>query len=96
MIDIEMSTDNAFDISIDNDEFEVELTQSDFDIDFEEAVIVQGERLPNYEGEYNVIPRVNEQVLETKDKSMIDDVTINAIPYVEVSNVGGGYTATIG
>lgn len=96
MIDMELSTDNSFDMSIDGDDFNVELIQSEFDIDFAEAIIVQGERLPNYEGSYEITPRVVEQMLETKDKSMIDDVTVNAIPYVEVSNVGGGYTATIG
>lgn len=96
MIDMELSIDNSFDMSIDGDDFNVELIQSEFDIDFAEAVIVQGDRLPNYEGSYEITPRVVEQMLETKDKSMIDDVTVNAIPYVEVSNVGGGYTATIG
>ena len=96
MIDMELSTDNSFDMSIDGDDFNVELIQSEFDIDFAEAIIVQGERLPNYEGSYEITPRVVEQTLETKDKSMIDDVTVNAIPYVEVSNVGGGFTATIG
>lgn len=96
MIDMELSTDNSFDMSIDGDDFNVELIQSEFDIDFAEAVIVQGDRLPNYEGSYEITPRVVEQMLETKDKSMVDDVTVNAIPYVEVSNVGGGYTATIG
>lgn len=96
MIDMELSTDNSFDMSIDGDDFNVELIQSEFDIDFAEAVIVQGDRLPNYEGSYEITPRVVEQMLGTKDKSMIDDVTVNAIPYVEVSNIGGGYTATIG
>ena len=96
MIDMELSTDNSFDMSIDGDDFNVELIQSEFDIDFAEAIIVQGERLPNYEGSYEITPRVVEQMLETKDKSMVDDVTVNAIPYVEVSNIGGGYTATIG
>lgn len=96
MIDMELSTDNSFDMSIDGDDFNVELIQSEFDIDFAEAIIVQGERLPNYEGSYEITPKVVEQMLETKDKSMVDDVTVNAIPYVEVSNVGGGYTATIG
>ena len=96
MIEMDMSSSNSFDISVDTDEFDVDIVQNDFDIDFAEAIIVQGERLPNYEGSYEITPRVVEQMLETKDKSMIDDVTVNAIPYVEVSNVGGGFTATIG
>lgn len=118
MIEMDMSSSNSFDISINEDKFDVdintsnsldtsvefdsdidfetEVVQNDFDIEFAEAIIVQGERLPNYEGEYNVIPRVNEQTLNTKDRSMVKDVKVEAIPYVEVTNVGGGYTATIG
>ena len=96
MIDVEMTTDNSFNMSIDNDEFNIALSQNDFDIDFAEAVIVQGERLPNYEGSYDITPMVLGQKLNTQNKSMVNDITVNAIPYVEVTNVGGGYTATIG
>ena len=55
-----------------------------------------GGRLPYYEGTYEVTPRKVEQVLATKNKSMSDDVTVFSIPYAEVSNLGGGLTATIG
>lgn len=55
-----------------------------------------GGKLPIYEGDYEVIPRKVEQVLLTKNKSMLDDVTVFSIPYAEVSNIGGGLTATIG
>ena len=53
-------------------------------------------RLPNYMGAYVVDPRKVGQTLETKNKSMTDDVTVNAIYYAETSNLGGGYTAYIG
>ena len=53
-------------------------------------------RLPNYTGAYEVDPRKVEQVLETKNKSMRDDVTVNPIFYAETSNLGGGLTAIIG
>lgn len=52
--------------------------------------------LPPYEGEYVVTPRKVDQILETNDKRMTDDVTIEAISYIEVGNLGGGTTATIG
>lgn len=55
-----------------------------------------GSPLPYYEGSYEVTPRKIEQLLETKNKSMLDDVTINAINYAEVANPQGGKTATIG
>lgn len=57
---------------------------------------VGGGRLPYYEGEYEITPRKIEQILETKNTSMSNDVTVFAIPYAEVGNLGGGLTATIG
>ena len=55
-----------------------------------------GGRLPSYTGTYEVTPRKVEQVLATKNKSMLDDVTVFKIPYAEVTNLGGGLTAVIG
>lgn len=55
-----------------------------------------GSPLPYYDGAYEVTPRKVEQILETKNKSMRDDVKVNEIPYLEVSNPQGGLTATIG
>ena len=49
-----------------------------------------------YEGEYVVTPKVNEQTLPTKQKVMLDDMTVLAIPYAEVTNVSNGKTVTIG
>jgi len=53
-------------------------------------------QLPFYEGDYCVTPSVNEVVLPTKNKSMVDDVTVFQIPYSSVSNPAGGETITIG
>ena len=49
-----------------------------------------------YEGDYDVIPRVYQQVLPTKDKLMLDNVTVEIIPLAKVINVSNGYTVTIG
>ena len=49
-----------------------------------------------YEGNYNVIPRVYQHTLETKDKLMLDDVTVEIIPLSRVINLSNGYTVTIG
>lgn len=49
-----------------------------------------------YEGAYEVIPKRQPQVLETAQKFMADDVTVNEIPAYEVSNTAGGTTITIG
>lgn len=48
-----------------------------------------------YKGDYDVTPKVGEQVLPTKDKYMVDDVTINPVPIFEVSNTSGGNTVYI-
>ena len=43
-----------------------------------------------YDGEYVVTPiPYDSQTLETKDKVMVNDVTVLAIPYYETSNVSG-------
>ena len=76
-------------------EISVEEETQEILFDIEEGISRDG-RLPDYEGAYEVTPRKVEQVLETKDKSMTDNVTVFAIPYAEVSNLGGGLTATIG
>lgn len=52
--------------------------------------------LPWYEGEYEVIPKWEDITLETKQKSMRDDVTVTEIPYLEAENPQGGVTVVIG
>ena len=49
-----------------------------------------------YTGDYIVIPTAVAQVLDTDHKLLLDDVTVTAIPYTEVSNPSGGYTVSIG
>lgn len=53
--------------------------------------------LPEYDGEYTVIPSAEEDItLATADKVLYDDITVKKILYAEVSNSKGGITATIG
>lgn len=42
-----------------------------------------------YYGEYEVTPKVVAQYLYTKEKTMLKDVTVYEIPYVETSNQYG-------
>ena len=52
---------------------------------------------PPYEGEYEVTPKTyNEQVLPTKNKRMIDNLTVKKIPQYEVGNDAGGKTLILG
>lgn len=49
-----------------------------------------------YEGSYEVRPAIKSQTLQTKDKTMLEDLQIEAIPYAEVTNQANGVTVTIG
>ena len=73
----------------------LELSESSQTIDIELVGGGSG-RLPDYIGAYEVDPRKVEQVLETKNKSMREDVIVHPIFYAETGNVGGGFTAVIG
>ena len=46
-------------------------------------------------GPYEVIPKTESQTLQTADKLMERDLTVQAIPFYRTSNQSGGYTATI-
>lgn len=77
---------------------DVKFTQSDqaFSTDFGEVHIVTeyvGGEL--YQGEYKVTPKVEEQTMPTKGKVMSNDVTVNPVPFFNVSNTSGGSTAFI-
>ncbi len=49
-----------------------------------------------YTGSYDVVPRKVQQVLNTSDKLMVNDLTVEAINYSEVLNPEGGTTVVIG
>ena len=69
-------------------------TECTFNTDFGEVILVKTDDV--YDGNYDVTPRVYQQVLETKDKLMLDDVTIEIIPLAKTINLSNGYTITIG
>lgn len=77
---------------------EIELSiNSTVRIDFDVSVEMgSAGRLPDYDGSYEVTPRLVEQVLPTKDKSMTDDLTVKEIGVLRVTNPSGGDTVTIG
>ena len=49
-----------------------------------------------YTGDYEATPMTAEQTFYTQDKYMTGNFRVLEIPYHEVSNLSGGYTATIG
>lgn len=50
----------------------------------------------SYNGSYNVIPAIDKQTMDTKNKLMTDAFVIEGIPFYEVSNAEGGETFIIG
>lgn len=62
------------------------------------GVIAQsGGSYPKYEGEYEVIPSLAEDItLETAKKLMTDDVTVKKLPRYDVANEAGGTTVYLG
>ena len=51
---------------------------------------------PSFDGPYEVTPRFHKQTLETKNKTMTDDVTVETIPVYRTINPSGGNTVSIG
>ena len=54
-----------------------------------------GDGLPDYDGPYDVIPKVEAQSLPTAERSMHRDVQISGVPIFETSNQAGGKTVYI-
>ena len=55
-----------------------------------------GPEIPAYQGAYEVTPKMEEQILATNGKRMVDNVTIHTIPVTYTSNPQGGKTVLIG
>lgn len=85
------------DVVVDEDVFDVDIDDDSIDIDMGDCTInvnsIIGER---YTGDYVVDPTFTPVVLETNNKVMTDDVTVNPILVSQVSNPSGGYTVYIG
>lgn len=65
-------------------------------LDFDVGVSYgEGGRLPDYKGDYEVTPKLVDQTLPTKDRSMTQDVVVKEVPVARVSNPSGGKTCTI-
>lgn len=49
-----------------------------------------------YAGDYEITPRTEEQIIPTKAKVMVEDMTVKSIPFFNVGNTSGGSTVYIG
>ena len=93
-VEVELQQNN-YEVFLDVNENKQEIP---LDVDI---VVTGGGHFPWYDGgggggdAYTVTPQIDEQVLPTKNKSMAEDLTIEAIPYSEVPNPSGGQTVCI-
>lgn len=55
-----------------------------------------GSEIPFYDGNYDIVPKTDPQIMQTIGKRMSDNVKIKAIPFYEVSNKEFGETVYIG
>ena len=89
----------TFELEFDLDDMsfnpEFDLGDMSFEPDFDVTVDTQGDVIP-YTGDYIVDPDFATQILGTKEKYMLDDVTVNPIEVARVSNPAGGRTIYIG
>lgn len=89
MIEVKNTPKQRVDIKVANVNQKIDITQ--------DVILVPVYKdIPEYEGVYDVTPKVVEQTLATKNKVLRDDVTIQSIPFFNVSNTSGGTTAYIG
>jgi len=74
--------------------FDVDFTSSEtFNTIMDQVVKVYPDP---YDGDYEVMPTVEDNiVLNTKQKTMLDDVTVKKIPVYEIDNPQGGTTVYI-
>lgn len=75
---------------------QMEDNSGEYDVVMQEIQTIKVPTGDPYEGEYNVMPSFKDQVLETSQKLMKDDVTVYAIQVSKVGNLSGGNTVYIG
>lgn len=66
------------------------------DGEFDKVIKVTEHAMPVYTGATEVTPNFDEQILQTQNKTMLNDVTVHAIPVDQAINASSGYTVTIG
>lgn len=86
-LDVDLSYE-AYELTVDDGEA--------YDVDLDTVIKVVTVTGDMYDGPYDVTPRIESVILETRNKTMREDVTVYEIPYVEVRNPVGGKTVTIG
>lgn len=61
-----------------------------------QAIMVESDSFPIYRESYSVIPNVEPQIVNTKDKLLINNINVDSIPFFRADNPSGGQTVVIG
>lgn len=87
-LNIELISEETLDICLKEDE--------PLNINLDIGTVVVGKDYPEYEGPYIAVPKVTDQIFETKKRSMEENFVVTKITHLETPNAGGGLTVTIG
>ena len=71
------------------------ISQEPVDVQVDAVTRIPAGDVPVYDGPYEAIPKVEAQTLPTENKLMLEDISVRAIPYFNVSNPAGGNTIYI-
>ena len=85
-----------FELEIEEDIFDLEIDSQEYDLEINEIVEVINLEGDIYEGEYFYTPKFIQQIIETRNKTLKDNITVDAIEVSRVSNTSGGKTVYIG
>lgn len=83
--------DLQYELEIEEVVLNYDLECDEIELEYElEVGVGTGDILPYYKGPYSVKPKVrSQQILNTKQHSMKEDVVVEEIPYTEVHNTKG-------
>lgn len=88
--------DVLFNIEDTNLDIVLDIDGVDMDILFDNAVVVEKQEYPDYQGETQILPRKSQTDLQTQNTVVKDTISVLPITYLEVPNSSGGCTITIG
>jgi hypothetical protein len=92
----ECCCNNIFDLEIEEDIFDLEIDSQEYDLEIDEIVEVINLEGDIFDGSYIYTPKFIQQIIETRNKTLKDNITLEAIEVARVSNTSGGKTVYIG
>lgn len=76
-------------LSLEEEEYALQLDSDEFELSTDLSVEVKRIEGEKYTGDYTVTPKTHPQTLETAQKVLTADITVEAVPYYETSNLYG-------